>query len=135
MHSVESNPLAAGAVALGAGALIGMLLPHTHTEDRYLHNASERTRENLAHKAGQATEAGKRIAAAAAASANQEAHKQGIAPEQVAEQASRRSEEQPTSPTADNPVQKARRAMESGAEAAKDQSREEKQKYTGESPS
>ncbi|MFW5775463.1 MAG: DUF3618 domain-containing protein [Chitinivibrionales bacterium] len=130
--TVEHNPLAAGAVALGAGALIGLLLPHTQTEDQYLHDASQKTRENLAHRAEQATEAGKRIAAAAAASANREAHKEGVAPEQLAEQARKRSEGEPASPTQDTPVEKTERILRSGAEAAEQKTREEQHKPAGE---
>lgn len=132
--TIEQYPLAAGAIALGAGALAGLLLPHSTPEDRYLHKAAGKSRDTIAQKARQAADTGTRMAAAGAAAVNQEVHGEGLAPEQLAEQARLRAEGKKASPQMDTPVEKAEHIIRSGVEAAKNQMENQEQRKSDDSP-
>lgn len=126
VRAVKDNPLAASAVALGAGALMGFLMPHTRTEDQYLHGPAQKSREAAADKAAETAESARRTVQKGVAAAGEQAREQGVAPEQLAEQARRRSEGQPASPQGDSPVEKAERIVKSGTDAAKKQADKER---------
>jgi ElaB/YqjD/DUF883 family membrane-anchored ribosome-binding protein len=49
-QSMESNPLMIGALALAAGALIGLSVPSTEMEDQWIGEKSERLREEAMNK-------------------------------------------------------------------------------------
>lgn len=59
---VHDNPLAAGALALGIGALIGGLLPPTPQENRFLGEASDTVTRRIEHTASATLEQGKEAA-------------------------------------------------------------------------
>jgi ElaB/YqjD/DUF883 family membrane-anchored ribosome-binding protein len=50
-RTMEDNPLAAGAVALAAGALVGLAVPETEPEHRLMGEASDRVKEQAQHLA------------------------------------------------------------------------------------
>jgi|GEM_PF-1093839 len=50
-RTLEDNPLAAGAVALAAGALVGLAVPETEPEHRLMGEASDRVKEQAQHLA------------------------------------------------------------------------------------
>jgi gas vesicle protein len=77
-QAVIDNPLAVGAVALAAGAAVGLMLPSTHTEDRWMGE----TRENLVQAAEEAArgtiEKVQQVAGEAGRAARKEAEYQGL---------------------------------------------------------
>jgi ElaB/YqjD/DUF883 family membrane-anchored ribosome-binding protein len=77
-QAVRENPLAVGAVALAAGAAVGLMLPSTHTEDRWMGE----TRENLVQAAETAArgtiEKVQQVAGEAGRAARKEAEYQGL---------------------------------------------------------
>lgn len=77
-RSLQENPLAVGAVALAAGAAVGLMLPSTRVEDRLMGE----TRENLTQKAEEAARDtfGKlqHVAGEAGRAARKEAEYQGL---------------------------------------------------------
>jgi hypothetical protein len=79
-RTLYDNPLAIGAVALGLGAAIGLLLPETEAENRWMGE----TRDRLADKAQQAAQDLKLkaqiVAEEAMETVTEEARNQGLAP-------------------------------------------------------
>jgi ElaB/YqjD/DUF883 family membrane-anchored ribosome-binding protein len=77
-QAVIDNPLAVGAVALAAGAAVGLMLPSTHTENRWMGE----TRENLMQAAETAArdtiEKVQQVAGEAGRAARREAEYQGL---------------------------------------------------------
>jgi ElaB/YqjD/DUF883 family membrane-anchored ribosome-binding protein len=77
-QAVIDNPLAVGAVALAAGAAVGLMLPSTHTEDRWMGE----TRESLVQAAETAArgtiEKVQQVAGEAGRAARKEAQYQGL---------------------------------------------------------
>ncbi|MFP4418240.1 MAG: DUF3618 domain-containing protein [Chitinivibrionales bacterium] len=124
--AVRDNPLAASAVALGAGALMGFLMPHSSTEDRYLHGPARKSREATVDRAHEMAESVRRTAQAGGAAAGEEARRQGVAPEQLAEQARTRSEGRQASAEGDSAVEKAERIVKSGTRAAREQAEKQR---------
>ena len=55
-HLLEDNPMAAGAMAIAAGALLGALLPSTQKEDELLGETRDRLAERARQLAAQAAE-------------------------------------------------------------------------------
>jgi hypothetical protein len=55
-HLLEENPMAAGAIAIAAGALLGALLPPTDKEDQMLGETRDRLAERARQLAAQAAE-------------------------------------------------------------------------------
>jgi len=77
-QSLQENPLAVGAVSLALGAAVGMMLPSTRTENRWMGDA----RENLTQKAEEAArdtiEKVQEVAGVAKRAARKEAEYQGL---------------------------------------------------------
>ncbi|HVG33975.1 MAG TPA: DUF3618 domain-containing protein [Pyrinomonadaceae bacterium] len=77
-QSLQENPLAVGAVALAAGAAVGLMLPSTRMEDQWMGE----TRENLTQMAEQAArgtiEKVQQVASEAGRAARKEAEYQGL---------------------------------------------------------
>lgn len=61
-NQVEENPLLVGALAMGAGALIGMSLPTTQLENQYLGEYSDSAMEQVQETASQLTTQAKEAA-------------------------------------------------------------------------
>jgi Protein of unknown function (DUF3618) len=59
VHLLEAQPLAIGAVALLAGAAVGLLLPRTHYEDSFMGEKSDQLISQAKGKAGEYVEAAK----------------------------------------------------------------------------
>ncbi len=71
-RQMQQNPLAVGAVALAAGALVGLSVPETDAENRAMGETAEAARQQLASAASDATE---RVTSAAQDVADQAADK------------------------------------------------------------
>lgn len=54
-HMLEDNPIALGALGVAAGAMLGAMLPHTESEDRWLGEMRDRVADDLKHGAREAT--------------------------------------------------------------------------------
>lgn len=77
-QSVQENPLAVGAVALAAGAAVGMMLPSTRAEDRWMGETRENV-VNVAEEAARSTiEKVQQVAGEAGRAARNEAEYQGL---------------------------------------------------------
>jgi len=61
-HTMEENPLAAGALAIAAGALVGLAVPETRQEHRLLGPTSDRIKEQAQHLAEEKIEQVKAVA-------------------------------------------------------------------------
>lgn len=85
-HFVEDNPLAAGALAAGLGALLGGLIPTTPQEDRLMGEASDALKERAKHAAEDTLEQAKHAAEAVASDAKDEAQKAQGSPGDKAKQ-------------------------------------------------
>jgi len=81
-RTLRQNPMAAGAVALGLGAALGLLIPETRQENEWMGEA----RDRVLHKAQETVqEVGLKaqiVAEEAIGAAKQEAKSQGLAPDQ-----------------------------------------------------
>jgi ElaB/YqjD/DUF883 family membrane-anchored ribosome-binding protein len=77
-QSLQENPLAVGAVSLALGAAVGMMLPSTRTENRWMGD----TRENFTQMAEEAArntiEKVQEVAGVAKRAAREEAESQGL---------------------------------------------------------
>ncbi|WP_420454269.1 DUF3618 domain-containing protein [Rubrivirga sp.] len=71
-RQMQQNPLAVGAVALAAGALVGLSVPETDAEDRLMGEQAQAARQRLSSAASTATE---RVTSAAQDVADQAADK------------------------------------------------------------
>jgi ElaB/YqjD/DUF883 family membrane-anchored ribosome-binding protein len=60
--AINNNPMIAGIAAFSVGAILGLVLPETETENRYVGEASERFSERAKSVAQDATETVKRVA-------------------------------------------------------------------------
>jgi hypothetical protein len=88
-RAVREQPLAVGAACLGLGLLAGLLAPASRRENELMGDASDRLKDQVKDQARevgeQAMERGKEVAAAATSAVKEEATKQGLTPEKVAE--------------------------------------------------
>jgi F0F1-type ATP synthase membrane subunit b/b' len=60
--AMENNPLAVGALALAAGALIGLSVPRTHIEDEWMGDTSDHLKHEIRDEAQDTLEKAKRVA-------------------------------------------------------------------------
>jgi ElaB/YqjD/DUF883 family membrane-anchored ribosome-binding protein len=88
-RAVREQPLAVGAACLGLGLLAGLLAPASRRENELMGDASDRLKDQVKDQARevgeQAMERGKEVAAAATSAVKEEATKQSLTPEKVAE--------------------------------------------------
>lgn len=81
-QTFQENPLAVGAAALAFGALIGLAMPSTPTEDRWMGERSDEVKEEARQRVQQRAEEVKTVANeardAAVETAKTEAEKQGL---------------------------------------------------------
>jgi ElaB/YqjD/DUF883 family membrane-anchored ribosome-binding protein len=72
-HQMYENPLAVGAVALAAGAFVGLAVPNTETEDQLMGRASERLTEKVKDVAEEKADQVKAVAREAAGEVKEKA--------------------------------------------------------------
>ncbi len=81
---LNSNPVAAGAVALGVGAALGMMIPETEAENRWMGEARDQLVDRAQEKAQDVKERAQTVAQeamhAAKETAREEARNQGLNP-------------------------------------------------------
>jgi ElaB/YqjD/DUF883 family membrane-anchored ribosome-binding protein len=81
-RTLQQNPMAVGAVALGLGAALGLLIPETRQENEWMGE----TRDRVLHKAQETVQdvglKAQIVAEEAIGAATQEAKAQGLAPDQ-----------------------------------------------------
>jgi ElaB/YqjD/DUF883 family membrane-anchored ribosome-binding protein len=75
---VQQNPLAAGAIALAAGAAVSMLLPRTEQENELLGGVRDKVMERAQTVVGDASEKVQRVVEEAQHTVKQEAQAQGL---------------------------------------------------------
>ncbi|MCA9108995.1 MAG: DUF3618 domain-containing protein [Planctomycetaceae bacterium] len=91
--AVEEFPLAVGAACFGLGLFGGLLLPRTQYEDELMGETADDVRTAARAAGEKAYDAGKDIASSTAATAVEEAKRQGLTAEQLAEGAKERASE------------------------------------------
>lgn len=89
--AVDEYPLGVGLGFLGLGLLVGLTLPRTRQEDEWMGTESDRFAAMAREKGQEVIERGKTVAERVAGRISEEAEKEGLTPEQLAEEA-RRSE-------------------------------------------
>ena len=72
-RQMNESPLTMGAVALAAGALVGLAVPETHKEDEWMGRSSERLKEQAKDAAEEKLDQAKRVAEATADEAEDKA--------------------------------------------------------------
>lgn len=75
---LDENPLAFGAAALTAGALVGMMVPETHQERRMLGEASRSVTQSAQQTASKMIDKAEKVADQATQSAKQAARDEGL---------------------------------------------------------
>lgn len=123
---MEDYPLAVGVSAMALGILIGLALPTTRRERRYLGESGRRLREQGRQGAREALERGKEIAETTGESVKEEAQRQGLTPEGIKESAHEIARD--TGEVAQQHMQEMGEKVESVAEAGKDTLEEEAQR-------
>ena len=76
---LESNPLALGVVALGAGAAIGLVVPETQQENQLFGEASDQVTDTVQQQASKTMDKVEQVADRAQQAAGEEAKSQGLA--------------------------------------------------------
>jgi hypothetical protein len=88
-RAAREQPLAVGAACLGLGLLAGLLAPSTRRENELMGDASDELKDRVKDQARevgeQAMERGKEVAAAATSAVKEQANRQGLTPEKMAE--------------------------------------------------
>lgn len=138
-ETVDEYPLAVGAACLGLGLLGGLLLPRTRYEDELMGETADDMRAAARAAGEEAYEAGKEVASATAASAMEEARRQGLGPEQLADEAREKASEarnavKSTAEESDSAVSdvagKVRSVADEAAETARQQSKKKAEQIT-----
>jgi len=80
-RTLRQNPMAAGAVALGMGAALALLIPETRQENRWMGEARDRTLHKAQETVQEVGIKAQIVAEEAIGAAKQEAKAQGLAPE------------------------------------------------------
>jgi ElaB/YqjD/DUF883 family membrane-anchored ribosome-binding protein len=84
-QSMEERPLAIGAAALALGVVAGLLVPSTRKEDELMGETRDRLMERAKEVGGEALEKGKQVASVAVDTFKEEAERQDLTPEKLAE--------------------------------------------------
>lgn len=85
----DDYPLPVGAAFLAAGVLVGLLVPRTEPEDRWMGDAADRFKDDTRAKGEDLLERGKAAATQTATSAMDEAEARGLTPSALVDKASR----------------------------------------------
>lgn len=91
-EAMEEYPLAAAGAFLGLGLLVGLLVPETEQEDRLMGESSDRMKRQAYDAGKDAVQRAGHVAKETVRAASEEAERQGIAPSQIADKASRLAE-------------------------------------------
>ncbi len=83
-RSLQDYPLAIGLAALAAGALAGLAVPRTRTEDEYFGRQSDEVKGTAAAVGREAWQRGQMTASTAASTAQQQARDEGLDPNTLA---------------------------------------------------
>jgi hypothetical protein len=75
---LESNPLALGLVALGAGAAIGVMVPETRQEHQILGDVSDKVTDTVSQTASETMDKVEKVATKATDTAKQQAKSEGL---------------------------------------------------------
>jgi hypothetical protein len=143
-QSLDQYPLAVVAAALAGGMLTGLLLPATRRENELMGDQSDRLKETAREAGNTLLEKGKGVANAAVEVANstvgavsQEASRQGLAPDSMAEKVKNvardvvgAAKESARREGLTDIAQKGKDVVERGKEAAKDEVRQRKDRIT-----
>lgn len=92
-ETASDYPLAVGAAVMAAGVIAGLMAPRTRREDEWMGEYSDELKDLARHRGREWMEHGKEIAGATASTVTEEAHRQGIAPGDLADKAKRVAQE------------------------------------------
>jgi hypothetical protein len=84
-QTMEERPLALGAAALALGVVAGLLVPSTRKEDELMGETRDRLMDRAREVGGEALEKGKQVASVAVDTLKEEAQRQDLTPEALAE--------------------------------------------------
>jgi hypothetical protein len=84
-QTMEERPLAIGAAALALGVVAGLMIPSTRKEDELMGETRDRLMERAKEVGGEALEKGKQVASVAVDTLKEEAERQDLTPEKLAE--------------------------------------------------
>jgi ElaB/YqjD/DUF883 family membrane-anchored ribosome-binding protein len=84
-QSMEERPLAIGAAALALGVVAGLMVPSTRKEDELMGETRDRLMGRAKEVGEEALEKGKQVASAAVDTLKEEAERQDLTPEKLAE--------------------------------------------------
>lgn len=84
-EAIQDYPLAVGAACFGLGLIGGLLFPATEYEDELMGDTADKVKEYAQATGHTAYEHGKEVASATASAAVEQAKRQGVTPDQLAE--------------------------------------------------
>lgn len=84
-ETMEERPLALGAAAIALGVVAGLMIPSTRKEDELMGETRDRLLERAKEVGGEALEKGKQVASVAVDTLKEEAERQDLTPEKLAE--------------------------------------------------
>lgn len=84
-ETMEERPMALGAAALALGVVAGLMIPSTRKEDELMGETRDRLMERAKEVGGEALEKGKQVATVAVDTLKEEAERQDLTPEKLAE--------------------------------------------------
>lgn len=84
-QTMEESPLAMGAAALAIGVVAGLMIPSTRKEDEMMGETRDRLMDRAREVSEDALEKGKHVATAAVETLKEEAERQDLTPEKLAE--------------------------------------------------
>jgi hypothetical protein len=101
MDFCRDQPLVVAGIGLAVGAAIGALLPRTQAEDQLMGDVSDELKEQTRELAGEQLEKAKKVGDRAYEAAQQEAERQGLSGEAVANEAASRIKESSLAPSSE----------------------------------
>jgi ElaB/YqjD/DUF883 family membrane-anchored ribosome-binding protein len=102
MDFCRDQPLVLAGVGLAVGAAIGALLPRTQAEDQFMGGVSDELKEQTKEFAGEQLEKAKKVGERAYDAAQQEAERQNLSGEAVANEAASRISETSIAPSSES---------------------------------
>jgi len=84
-ETMEERPLALGAAAIALGVVAGLMIPSTRKEDELMGETRDRLMDRAKEVGGEALEKGKQVAHVAVDTLKEEAERQDLTPEKLAE--------------------------------------------------
>jgi hypothetical protein len=101
MDFCRDQPLVLAGIGLAVGAAIGAVLPRTEAEDQFMGDASDELKEQTTEFAGEQLQKAKKVGERAYDAAQQEAERQGLSGEAVADEAASRIEDTSIAPSSE----------------------------------